>query len=308
MLGVALSLSVLQATVPIPVERPAKPWVDCGEPLTELALQAGSGRLFVLAKSGRLLAYQLADARELWRVEDSSVCAIDCTEKALIGTGPFPTARRFDPATGVMETNNGFPHGRAAEIVADPGGRWVWIGTDLGVVRLVPGEVETYSKRSLEGGVTRLALDRKGELLAIGGRDGKVRFTNAESANVDEKRVLAGPASPITALALGPKVLLVTHEDRSLRLWNLATNKQKLEFTPAASVVHELVVDDKAAWFASGDADGNVHVRSLGKDVVLARATSGKGAVEAMALEPKEGTLFVASGTQVFTLDLEGLK
>ncbi|HEX6886306.1 MAG TPA: WD40 repeat domain-containing protein [Planctomycetota bacterium] len=306
--GILASLIVLQAA-PVPLELVAQPWVECTAPVLDLALAHDGARLFTLTETRERSAWYVKDGVEDWRHADEHLVAIDAAKTGLLGTGAFPAALLFDPETGVRVTANGYPDPPAATLVADPDGRWVWIGTQNGLVRLVPGDVQTFNRRPLEnGGVTRLALDGTGKLLAAGGKDGTVRFANAQGASVDEKRVLVGPASPVSALAFGPKVLIVAHEDRSVRLWKLATNKLELELAPGGAPVWDVVVPERAAWFAYGDGDGQVLLRSLTKDVVLARGRTGAGPIKALVLAEKPATLYVASGKKVFTFDLSGVK
>ena len=88
-------------------------------------------------------------------------------------------------------------------------------------------------------------MDAAAKLLVAGGEDGTLRYTNPQSANVDDKRVTEAHAGPVTAVAIdtsGPTASL----DYS------CASRGTAEIPPWQHFAHPAVLDDLFK-VASGD-------------------------------------------------------
>lgn len=282
--------------------------------LHDFALDSKGTRVVTITpKDGGIALWKLADGAQLWRSEELGTRWVSFCEgdkRIVCGMG-IPAVTLVDAKDGRKLASNGFPiDGPIHSFVSDPDGRWAWLGLEQGLLRLVPGDVSGWSRRSLEGGGARvLALDEDATWLAAGCKDGAVRFANSKSASVDDKKVIAGCGSPISALAFGPKVLVTAAEDGSLRTWALTSQKEKSVLASGAPVVRALAVEPRAGWLAAGDERGNLVLWSLDKGLELARWTVADGSsLVALQFAPKEKRLYAAAGKQLLTLDLRELK
>jgi WD40 repeat protein len=284
--------------------------------LKQLALSADGARLVTADAQGNLAAFQLKDGSELWRAKRQFEAAGLDVGLGTVAVGiPGTNAVEFfrlgsgDPDSGIGGPRHDVG---ATAVVFDPKERWIWMGTDKGVlIRLQPGNVNGWSQHPLEGGaVTCMADDEAGKLLAIGSSDGNVRFVNPASANVEEKKVCEGHAGPVTALALdGKGALLATGgEDRSVRLWKVASAKQLELLGAHEAAVSALAFDPKGGWIASGDAGGALILWDAKKKKRLrAIELEGFGGVRALCALDGGKRLAAARGTKLSILDLAKL-
>ncbi len=147
-------------------------------------------------------------------------------------------------------------------IAVDPKDRWVWMGSKQGgLVRLTPGNVNGWSKRGVDnGGTYSLAMDSKGKQLAIGGKDGSVRFANPVGAQVDEKKVFEVHKKAVTALTYDSKgrKLVVGSKGGELCMLEASKGKRTFDLSGHEDEIRSVAVDPKREWIASGDKDGVV--------------------------------------------------
>lgn len=280
--------------------------------VTDLTLDLRGGRLFTVTVKGTVNAWKLGDGTKLWESTELGTRWVNFCGKTVLCGLTFTAVTEFDSEDGTKRSSVGGPVSQSTMTgcATDTRGRWIWFGGDNGLARLTPGDVQGWSRRKVEnGGVTVLATDEEGDLLAVGGRDGSVRFVNVKSANVDDKKVLTGTGGPVTALAVGSKALVAAAEDGSVRVWTISSGKEKLVLAGSGSPARALALDEKAGWVLSGDAQGTLVLWSLAKGVELGRwPVEGGAAIRDLELATKERRLYVAAGPRVLELDLTSLK
>lgn len=316
-LAFALALSPLTTATQDPAaEIPFRELGAFSKDLIGFAVHPDGKRVFALEADGRLHGWDLAREAPLWTVPSVPAVGrptIDIgDDHVALGLGPSATVHSAESgekvgATGVAEQLT------AMSTACDPKDRWVWLGTREGVmVRLDPTDVNAWSTRAMDnGGVTAIAMDAGGKLLAVAGKDKTIRFVNAKSASVDEKRVIEGLEGPATALALdaSAKQLASASEGGDVRIWKVAGCKQRalLEGHPA-KLLH-LAIDPKGRWVAGGHEDGVVVVWDLKKGerlAVMMRPDSGP--VRGIAFLGKRAELMsCATGTRLTIWDLSRL-
>ena len=248
-----------------------------GEFLWETDAMAGLAPIRELSVAGKLLITFLGEwTYQLWSLKDGS---------ASEGATDAP-----------ME-------GAASCMVADPRGKWLWLGNSAGgALRLQPGDQEGYSHYpDTNLGTFALALDSKAKQLAMGGGDGTVRFRNPSSTKADEENVIKVHTSRVTALTFGGKgkVLAVGAEDGTLRLIELKKGAELIEFEGHKVQVSKLAIDPKGRWLVSGDIEGNLFMWNL--EDGRQPATLGvraRGPVAGIHFIGKGDTLLTTSGNQ----------
>jgi len=300
-------LGALQQPAPRAPELPARALIDCLAPLRDMALDADGERVFTLTEEGTLAAWTRATPRELWRISQPGAFGIECGERELVLEMHLPYAGTIDPLSGAhREKLEGPGQGEVTGFAADPRARFAWASTAAGLARMSP--VEKWSWHPLDtAGLTALALDAKGAELALGCKDGSVRFASAEDGALDAKKLVRG-ASAITALAWTAKDLLVASEDGALRLWHPGASQAKTELLAGGTAVRALAVAGRGDLFASGDAEGQVCVGRCAEGVRMRWKGEPASAVVALAFTPDAKALLVAVGTRVVELDLAGSK
>jgi U3 small nucleolar RNA-associated protein 15 len=101
-----------------------------------------------------------------------------------------------------------------------------------------------------------------GSLVAAGGREGLVRVCNVRSRGV--LRVFSGHRGPVlaTGFATGGRQVLSGGDDRSVRVWDVATDACVWSVEGAhADYVRSVVGRSESAWeFVSASFDGSVHL------------------------------------------------
>jgi WD40 repeat protein len=266
--------------------------------------------VFTLSEANEVAAWNARDGARAWRLEKPGAWALDCTEAALVVTMATPSALSVDLASGAPGATLAGPSGELTRAGAvDPRGRWAWVGVQRGLVHLDPSAEGGWRAVELEnGGVTALALDEAAARLAAGGQDGGVHLVDALTGEVDQ-RILKGSATPVTALAFAPKLLVVAAEDRTIRLWNPVGGTIRVQMNHGGEAVRVLTVAPKAGWIASGDGQGSVLLWQIARGTVLANWRDDLGGrVVALAFAADERSLLVAAGARVLALDLAGVK
>jgi WD40 repeat protein len=273
-----------------------------------MAVDAKGESLFTLGAEGELMAWGLASGKQIWSHTDPALHRLESTDKKLVVVGTIPLLWTFDSEDGKQMSAIGGPppYTETAGFASDSRGRWAWIGQERGLIRVTPGDVNGWSRRGLDiGGVTTLALSSDDDLLAVGGKDGTVRFANCKSANVDDKRVLRGHTGAVSALAFAGKTLVSGGEDGTVRVWNLASSKQK-HFLREKGPVVSILAGEQSVVVAAAGASGELVVWDAGKGAELARWKNEAGAaIVALDLADKGRTLAVAAGARVLVFDLE---
>lgn len=177
----------------------------------------------------------------------------------------------------------------------------------------VSPEDGAWSVRTMEnGGVTSAARDPNERLVAVGGRDGSIRFLNPVSARRDEKKVLEGHAAPVTALAYDDRASALASGDEEgvVHLWRVRGGRSLWTAEGRGSAVTALAVHRKGEWLAAGFADGSIVLHGTKDGAALAtlqEADAGKS-VSSLVVLDKGSTLAAAAGeTSVSLWDLSEL-
>jgi WD40 repeat protein len=288
------------------------------ETIRHLAVDPDGEVVFLGDAEGHVLAWDAEDREVLWesRGLDRPFAALAAGEDLLVlsTTGklgyhaldtedgePLPDGNDSDPEAWVLI--------QPGAMALDPRGRWVWMQIPGGLMRRDVGTALGWSRRPIDNGGTRsLRMDRKAEVMAVGGVDGTIRFVGPASANVDSKKVFEAHEGPVTALAFdrrGSK-LLSGGADGIVRLWKMHNGKVDLELA-AESAITAVTCDDKGRWIAVGEASGAVHVWSMkGKGELLATlAEPGDMPCVGLAFVDKDRALVAACGRQLAAWDLK---
>ncbi len=272
-------------------------------PIDQLAASA-DGAVLISAAKGQIHAWRVGDGEALWKRRASGQVPIAGLaiggELFAYGLGPvavtFCRLRDGDEhdslgGTTVMQMSRC--------MVLDPKDRWVWLGTDRGVLtRLIPKQVSSYSNRDLKnGGVTCLAMDDAAKLLVAGGADGTLRYVNPQSANVDDRRVTEAHKGPVTAVAIDRKGTLIVSGSGAgdLRTWRAGNGRPRDVLRESGVGIARLAIDSKGARLAVGDTQGRVEIWDLKKgERTGVLAPVGTGAVTGLVFVGKDDVLAVS--------------
>lgn len=281
--------------------------IECQVPLKHMAVDAKGETVFTLGPAGELCAWELESGEQIWSHTDPMLHRIECADEKLVVVGTIPLVFTFGAEDGKELTRLGGPppYTETAGFASDSRARWAWIGQERGLIRVTPSDVNGWSRRALDvGGVTTLALSADDDLLAIGGKDGTVHFANCKSANVDDKKVLRGHTGAVSALAFAGKALVSAGADGTVRVWNLASSKQK-QFLREKGPPLSILSGEPSGVAAGADGTGELVVWDAGKGAELARWKSDAGApIVALELAGKGRALMVAAGARVLVFDL----
>lgn len=282
--------------------------------ITQLALGPKARVFYTANVTGEVRAYDLKKGELLWKNPPGPVAELALGTSLLAYTSGLTAFQALDPKTGEKSAGGiGAPNllSKSTCLVVGKKDRWVWIGTEEGVMtRLSPGNVNGWSTRAMKnGGVECAALNPAAKVLAVGGRDGSVRFVGHKSANVDDKKFFESRGGALSTLAFGPKgKLLVTGgQDGALRVWKMASGKVQLELETDSAPIESLAVDPKAKWFAAAQG-GQVTIRDLAKGETLATLTrASEEEIVGLAILGKGKMLLAAGGTNVTLWDISEL-
>ena len=291
---------------------PSRAIAESGSRVTHLVSDPRRSVIYTATEKGTIAAWDPKKAAALWATtkEVPGITGLaaggDFVVFTLSGLGAVFV---LEAETGQAQTGVGGTAvaAKATCVVSDVRDRWVWVGTEEGVLqRLVVGNVQGWSNRSLKnGGILALALEPEGDLLAVAGRDKTIRLANAASASVDDKKVLAGHTAAITAIAVAPKasVLVSGAEDHTVRVWSVASGKCKFQLDAHLATIRGIAIDPKGARCASGDEQGVTKLWNLAKGEELATLKlEASGPVAALVFLDKGKTLAVAAGGTCVTL------
>lgn len=296
-------------------------------PIEKLAVSP-DGTVLVTVAAGEMVARDLKKDEVLWKASLPNrlgtsmaqpgaklpVVALDVGEELVAYHVGMAWAAFVDLEQGEARTGIGGPTAMQDSrcLVIDPKDRWLWIGTDSGVVsRVVPNSANSWSNRGMQnGGVTCLALDAKGKSLAVGGEDATVRFVGGQSANRDEKKVLEGHPGPVTAVAMDPKGALVLSASTAgdLRLWKFSSGKPLAVLHVEGDAITHLAIDPKGKLAASGDDNGVIRIWNLKKRKLQATLPAeGEAAVSGLAFIDKETLASSRTSPAVVLWDLSDI-
>jgi WD40 repeat protein len=112
---------------------------------------------------------------------------------------------------------------------------------------------------------------------------------------VSVTRTIAAAAVPIHGLALTPNAshVLTASDDKTVKLWNVASGAKERDFGPADGAVTTVAVSKNNILVATGGAEGLVRVYQLA-DAKLIDTFKAPGAVNGLAFTPNSLTLAAA--------------
>jgi WD40 repeat protein len=107
------------------------------------------------------------------------------------------------------------------------------------------------------------------------------------------RRTLAGHTGPVHAVAIAPDgTWLATGSwDRSVRIWDAATGRQRATLTGHTKEVRSVAIAPDGGWLASGGADRTVRIWDVVSGRERAALKGHTGAVNAVAVAPDGGWL-----------------
>ncbi len=190
-------------------------------------------------------------------------------------------------------------------VVADPKGKWVWLGLARGVMsRVTPKDIQAWSNRVMNNeGVSCAVIDPKGKKIAVGGEDGSVRFLDHSGASVDKKKVFEGREGAVSALAWGSKgksLFVGTHKGTLARI--AASNvKVKWQVQASEGRIHALAVHPKGDWVAVGDKQGRVRLfdGKTGERVASWTHPEARAGIRGLAVLDKGTQILSAAGASL---------
>jgi WD40 repeat protein len=126
----------------------------------------------------------------------------------------------------------------------------------------------------LQNGVSQIAFNVRGALLAIAFLDGSIGIMDA----ITHKTLSTLPpsGSQILALAFHPtdeNMLATGGQDHKIRIWDVKTGKRTLELGGHSGQVNSLAFSNDGSQLASGSADGTVRLWTMPKGGKLATIT-----------------------------------
>lgn len=236
-------------------------------------------------------------------------------------------AAAFDTQAVVLETLSArdvqrFGHDATVTCLAfNPDGLALAVGTEARELRVWHARTG-QPLRTLEphgGKVTAVAWARNGSVLLTGGGDKLVRLWRLTDATPAEARaerpprthdrptgLFRGHWAPVRAVTFSrdSRHLITGSEDRTVRVWDVASGQQVLLLPESGSTVNTLASD--ARWLATGTEDGTIRVYPAEATQEALVYTRHKGPVRALALAPS-GRFLASGGTdgQVRIWDLD---
>jgi len=314
---------------PFPILMPAPRAIAlCESEITHAAVDAAGDLLVVATVKGDVRGYDLAKNKFVWAITASQgkggmpigTHGLAVGSKLALWTEIVPAPKTLDLRTGEFTASHMLIGMKADGTPATPVGltidardRWAWLALREGrAVRYTPGSPNAYSARAVEGAVlTAIASD--GDMsVALGCEDGSIRFVNASSAELDEKKVLREHVTPITALAFAGKggPLVSTSKDGEARVWNVSTGKSKVNRPVSLVAPRAIAIHPKGKWAAIGDDDGMSMAWRLedGKALALLLPKSGKAPTALIFIDGGKQLLRCDGGTSLQLYDVSTIR
>jgi WD40 repeat protein len=209
-------------------------------------------------------------------VEDGSVRLWNWPKKAIQET--------FEAHRGVVWATQFFDDGRLLATAGDDGLLKIWS-------RDIQEPLKTFEHPNAVRG---LAISKDGRLFA-GDRKGGLHVWSVDS---DQPLVTAQQPGAIYTVAISPdgKSLATAGSDKTVRLWNAETLKQRLPLEGHAGPVYGLAFDPSGERLASAGWDGTIRIWDVAGGKLLHSWAGQSGDVWGIAFSP-DGKKLATSGT-----------
>lgn len=244
---------------------------------------------------------------EAWYV---AACGAKIAARALSRVAAYTTIDLED-GTEASGTGGTTFQQRTGAILVDPKDRWIWIGTQTGTMtRLLVNDLKGWSNRGMDNsGVTALAMDGKGKEIAVGGKDGSLRFIGNTSCDVDDKAVFEGHQTQVSAVAWHPKKGEVATGDLNgqVLIRTRRGGKTKRALAVLGASVRCLAFHPKGDWIAIGDSEGRLTLWDPDKGDQLAEATVEgklKGVHDILVLDKGKRIVAACGGKELVSFDV----
>ncbi len=332
---VAMYFPLIIASLALPadlVELKPESFAAHDAPVWTIASDAKGKRLFTMTQAGAVSEWSFKSDDFAWTSEPDRLGQLEGANPDLhlsigdevatrTGAGPIAAYKTIHLEDGAVTQGGAAPMnptagvgGSAGAILTDPKDRWVWLGSSDGTLaRLTIDSFSGWSRRAVKNqGVTALALDPKGNDLAVGGADGTVRFVGNKSCDVDEKAVFEGHESAVTVLAWHPKGKLIASADGGGQIYlrDRRSGKTRRALEVPGQEITCLSFHPKGTWLAAGDGSGNVWIWSAKSGDLLAKTTIGDGSKKVTGLVVLEGgkRLVVSVDKSLHSMDVAGVR
>ena len=122
----------------------------------------------------------------------------------------------------------------------------------------LPANCDPPPPPSRKAGVDNIVFTKDGKTLVVAGTDGKIRFVDVASGNV--QRTLTGHTNAVYVAILSPdeKLLASSSRDSTARLWDVATGRELHQFGGFRCTVKAVAFSPNGRQLAVGSNDGIV--------------------------------------------------
>jgi WD40 repeat protein len=227
--------------------------------------------------------------------------------KALAVGSDDGVLRVVDTESGKVTYTSPPRNARIEKVAYSPNGKLVAVGDSNSFAAVYapgqPNPVVMTAQVVGQGVVAGVAFTPDGGAVFTCGTDGKARLTagpkpdgSAAANATTELRKFEGHARAVHGLAAAPdgSVLVTGGEDKTVRVWEVATGKQLRSLQGHLATVTAVAVRPDGAQAASGSEDGAIRVWDLGEDQHTAKADAADS-LWAVAFSP-DGKRVAAAG------------
>jgi WD40 repeat protein len=255
-----------------------RPIAACDEGITQIALDPTGQTLFVATERADVAAWDLKKQSFRWQWDSGGthpVIGLDAGPEIVTFIGGSASVARLEAKTGKpLDTQIlGVGKGKSTSIAHDPNGKWTWVGMKEGALYrpLADAGIAHGSLKVENKGVTAVALDSDGKQLAVGGEDGTIRFVNARTGSIEERKVIDAHDGPVAALVWAKNdSWLISASGSTVRCWNASSRGKVFAIESQSGAVTCVAADPTGKLVAWGDEQGNAHLWSVADQKLIA--------------------------------------